>query len=61
MKHDNDSLNGEFYTSLVYNYLVKDSKKVWCPDNIKFYCQWGTPEDLEDFSMWMNVLKGACK
>lgn len=61
MNHENDSLNGEFYTSLVYNYLVKDNKKVWCPDNIKFYCQWGTPEDLEDFNMWMNVLKGACK
>lgn len=55
----NDSLNGEFYTSLVYNYLVKDNKRVWCPDNIRFFCQWGTPEDLEEFNMWMNILKGA--
>lgn len=55
----NDSLNGEFYASLVYNYLVKDNKRVWCPDNINFFCQWGTPEDLEEFNMWMNILKGA--
>jgi NDP-sugar pyrophosphorylase family protein len=54
-----DSLNGEFYASLVYNYLVKDNKRVWCPDNIRFFCQWGTPEDLEEFNMWMNILKGA--
>lgn len=54
-----DSLNDEFYASLVYNYLVKDNKRVWCPDNIRFFCQWGTPEDLEEFNMWMNILKGA--
>ena len=54
-----DSVNGEFYVSLVYNYLVFDDKKVWCPNNVKFFCQWGTPEDLEDFSMWMNTLKGV--
>lgn len=57
----NDSLNGEFYSSLVYNYLVKDGKKVWCPDNVKFFCQWGTPEDLEEFVMWMDILKGATR
>ena len=56
-----DVLNGEYYASLIYNYMVKDNIDVWCPDNIKFFCQWGTPEDLCEFEMWMNILKGGNK
>lgn len=53
-----DKLNGEYYISLAYNYMVKDGLTVWCPDNVKYFCQWGTPEDLQEFEMWMNLLGG---
>lgn len=53
--HQN-SLNGEYYASLVYNEIIKDGK-VWVPDNVKYFCQWGTPEDLEEFELWMDIVK----
>lgn len=51
-----DHLNGEYYASLPYNYMVKDGLKAWCPVNVKHFCQWGTPEDLEDYLFWMNSI-----
>lgn len=51
-----NSLNGEYYASLVYNEVVKDGD-VWVPDNVKYFCQWGTPEDLREFELWMKILK----
>lgn len=56
---DKTALNGEYYASLVYNNMVKDGLTVWCPDNVKYFCQWGTPEDLQEFEMWMHILKGV--
>jgi NDP-sugar pyrophosphorylase family protein len=56
-----NSLNGEFYASLVYNKMVKERKKVWVPDNVPYFCQWGTPEDLKEFEMWMSILNGGKK
>lgn len=53
-----DNINGEYYASLPFNYLVKDNLKVWCPNNVTSFCQWGTPEDLEDYLFWMNIIKG---
>ncbi len=52
----NDHINNEFYMSLPYNYLVKDSLKVWCPENVTHFCQWGTPEDLEDYLYWIEKI-----
>ena len=52
----NNHINDEFYMSLPFNYLVKDDLRVWCPSNIDYFCQWGTPEDLEDYLYWINVL-----
>lgn len=52
-----DNLNGEYYASLPYNYLVEDNLKVWCPDNISKFCQWGTPEDLQEYLFWINTIK----
>lgn len=51
-------INGEYYVSLLYNYLVKDRLQVWCPVNVPYFCQWGTPEDLEEYLFWTNVVKG---
>ena len=52
-----DHINGEFYMSLPFNYLVEDGLRVWCPDIVKYFCQWGTPEDLEEYLFWVNNLK----
>ena len=52
----NDHIKGEFYCSLVYNYLLKDNLRVWCPVNVRHFCQWGTPEDLEEYLFWINSI-----
>lgn len=52
-----DNIKGEFYSSLPYNYLVKDGLKVWCPVNVDHFCQWGTPEDLEDYLFWVETIQ----
>ena len=57
----NDSINGEYYASLPYNYLVKDGLKVWCSSDISHFCQWGTPKDLEDYLFWIDTVKGFNK
>lgn len=52
------SLNGEYYASLTYNLLVRDhlSVKIY---PIAQFCQWGTPEDLAEFSYWLGVFKSS--
>lgn len=55
---DGSSLLGEYYVSLVYNNMVKDGLRVWVPDNIISFCQWGTPEDLQEFEFWNNTIRG---
>lgn len=51
-------LNGEYYASLPYNFMVKDGLKVWIPTNVEQFCQWGTPEDLEEYLFWTNTVRG---
>lgn len=50
-------INGEYYASLPYNFMVEDGLKVWCPTNVEYFCQWGTPEDLQESLFWLNLLK----
>lgn len=51
-------INGEYYISLAYNFMVKDGLKVWIPTKfISYFCQWGTPEDLEEYLYWINIIK----
>ena len=52
-----ETLNGEFYASLPYNYMVKDGKKVWIPTNVDKFCQWGTPEDMADYLFWTECTR----
>jgi NDP-sugar pyrophosphorylase family protein len=54
-----ETLNGEYYASLPYNHMVKAGLKVWVPVNVDKFCQWGTPEDLEDYLFWMDQIRGA--
>lgn len=50
-------LNGEYYASMPYNFMVKDGLKVWIPTNIDYFCQWGTPEDMKESVYWINMMK----
>lgn len=54
----NQSINGEYYASLPYNFMVKDNLKVWVPTNVEYFCQWGTPEDLSEYIFWTNMVRG---
>lgn len=49
------SLNGEFYASLVYQLLIEDELKVKVYDKVPTFCQWGTPEDLEEYLYWSDI------
>ena len=51
------SINGEYYASLPYNFMVEDGLKVWVPTNVEKFCQWGTPEDLQEYLFWTNLIK----
>lgn len=46
-----EPLNGEWYVSLVYNLLVQDHLKTFIYELDQF-CQWGTPEDLQEYLYW---------
>jgi NDP-sugar pyrophosphorylase family protein len=48
---NNINLRGEYYVSLVYNLLVSNGLKVSIYE-IQHMLQWGTPQDLEEYSMW---------
>jgi NDP-sugar pyrophosphorylase family protein len=51
------SLNGEFYVSLAYNTMVELGLKAWCPTNVPYFFQWGTPLDLSEFLFWNNLME----
>lgn len=51
------TLNGEFYASLPYNFMVQDGLKVWVPVNVDKFCQWGTPEDMADYLFWTECVR----
>ena len=52
--NDVNALNGEYYVSLVYNYMIEDNKKVQIYD-IPYFFQWGTPQDLEEYLYWKEI------
>lgn len=55
-EHDECAINGEFYASLPYNFMVQDGLKVWIPTNVTYFCQWGTPEDMQEFVYWTDLV-----
>ncbi|NLG03824.1 MAG: capsular biosynthesis protein [Clostridia bacterium] len=57
--NSDDQINGEYYASLIYNYMVKDHKKVWVPANVEKFCQWGTPEDLGEYLYFTDLIRGV--
>lgn len=56
VEHKECRINQEYYASLPYNFMVQDGLKVWIPCNIKYFCQWGTPEDLQEFLYWIKYM-----
>lgn len=53
----NETIGGEYYVSMAFNYLVEEGCKVWCPTNVEHFCQWGTPDDLNDYLFWINSVR----
>lgn len=61
-EHEECAINGEYYASLPYNFMVRDGLKVWVPANVDYFCQWGTPEDLREFVYWTDlIMNGQAK
>ena len=58
-EHEECAINGEFYASLPYNFMVQDGLKVWVPTNVEYFCQWGTPEDMQEFIYWTDLIRGS--
>lgn len=56
-----DMVNGEYYASLPYNYMVEKGMKVWVKDCCETFCNWGTPEDMQDYLFWMNSMDHVYK
>jgi dTDP-glucose pyrophosphorylase len=54
------NLNGEYYVSLIYNLLIEDGLKVSIYD-IQHMLQWGTPQDVEEYSAWSKYFRNAIK
>ena len=52
-----EMLNGEYYASLPYNFMVKNGLKVWVPANVEQFCQWGTPEDMKEYLFWTECVR----
>ena len=52
-----ETLNGEYYSSLTYNHLIKDGLKVGTYNEVEHFCQWGTPEDLSEYLYWSKIFK----
>jgi len=57
--HEECAINGEYYASLPYNFMVRDGLKVWVPTNVTYFCQWGTPEDMREFVYWTDLIAGT--
>jgi NDP-sugar pyrophosphorylase family protein len=51
------SCKDEYYVSLVYNLLVEDGLTTHVYPQ-EYFCQWGTPQDLEIYQAWSNYFSG---
>ena len=47
-------VGGELYASMLYQKLLDKSSDVRVYNRISKFCQWGTPEDLQEFNYWMK-------
>ena len=49
------NLNDEYYVSMVYYLLKRDGLDVFIP-KVQHFMQWGTPEDLEEYEAWSQLI-----
>lgn len=49
-----ETINGEYYMSMIYKKMVDDGLNVRISEIVKML-QWGTPRDLEEYSMWSGL------
>lgn len=54
------TINNEYYVSMVYNLLVNDGLNVNIFE-IEKMLQWGTPYDLEIYNKWSSYFKNICE
>ncbi len=54
------NINGEFYTSLAYHYLLNKKKTIKVYP-LQHFMQWGTPEDLDDYIFWSKTFHNLLK
>lgn len=52
----NMNINGEYYVSSVYQLMKQDGLKIHIYDLLHFL-QWGTPEDLEEYTYWSGYFR----
>ena len=45
--------NGEYYVPWAFNFMKQDKLDIKVYP-VNFFCQWGTPEDLEEYLYWSN-------
>lgn len=45
-------LNGEYYVSMAYEWMLRKKLSVTVYDDVRHFCQWGTPQDLEEYLYW---------
>ena len=50
----NLKVSNEFYCSVVYNLMVKESLRISIFE-LQHFMQWGTPEDLKEYLKWSNA------
>ncbi|MEK3911516.1 sugar phosphate nucleotidyltransferase [Paenibacillus sp. FSL H7-0331] len=50
------NLGGEYYVSLVYNLLLRDSLNISIYE-IQHMLQWGTPQDVKEYESWSKYFK----
>lgn len=52
----NVNKNGEYYVSLVYNLMNEDNLNTYAYE-IKYFLQWGTPQDLMEYIYWSDAFR----
>ena len=53
---DNLNVNGEFYVSMAYKYLLSKQMQVLVYP-LQHFMQWGTPEDLREYKNWSDIFR----
>jgi NDP-sugar pyrophosphorylase family protein len=47
----------EYFISLPYNLMVRDGLKIKVYADVPYFCQWGTPQDMEQYVKWSEIFE----